>query len=266
LLTETMGTGMDPPFDALLHSLGKIAQKSPKPVIDSIYRWRKSQESEPLSTDLVRLHTAQSPMLTRGGGGGTNATSTPARVRVDVSAVLHERREMASVFIMTQALIAVMQAVFGSKEGKGAAAHLDENTAVTLAQSTFDVYVNADLRLLANSTNLRQNEEVYARLLGEVAKARFMTVTDLFLSELAPVTAGQITKDADLRYENIVRGLKYVQIKVKWQACYLRGMDLNLLPHLGISARSLRRRSRVHGNLLQIVRECPRLASKDCIC
>lgn len=36
----------------------------------------------------------------------------------------------------------------------------------------------------------------------------------LFLSELRPVASGQVPKDADMKYENLVRGLKHVQIKV----------------------------------------------------
>lgn len=43
---------------------------------------------------------------------------------------------------------------------------------------------------------------------------RFMSVTDRFLNELAPVAHGQIAKDLDTKFENLVKGLRYVQIKV----------------------------------------------------
>lgn len=35
-----MGKGVDAKFDETLQSLGKIAQKHAKPVVDSIMRWR----------------------------------------------------------------------------------------------------------------------------------------------------------------------------------------------------------------------------------
>lgn len=85
---------------------------------------------------------------------------------MDVQAVLHERRQLACVYIMTQALIALMQSLAQTKTV------LDEATGSTLAQSTFDVYVSADLKSHATSLNLQTNEEIYARLLGEISKVR----------------------------------------------------------------------------------------------
>lgn len=39
-------------------------------------------------------------------------------------------------------------------------------------------------------------------------------MTDRFLTELAPIAAGQVAKDADMRFENLVKGLKHIHIKV----------------------------------------------------
>jgi hypothetical protein len=41
-----------------------------------------------------------------------------------------------------------------------------------------------------------------------------MSVADKFLAELAPVASGQVLKDQDSKYENLVSGLSHVQIKV----------------------------------------------------
>lgn len=43
---------------------------------------------------------------------------------------------------------------------------------------------------------------------------RFVSVTDRFLAELGPVAQGQVPKDLDMKYENLVKGLRHVQIKV----------------------------------------------------
>lgn len=43
---------------------------------------------------------------------------------------------------------------------------------------------------------------------------RFMSVTDRFLAELGHITAGQVSKDIDLKYENLVKALRHIKIKV----------------------------------------------------
>ena len=42
----------------------------------------------------------------------------------------------------------------------------------------------------------------------------FMSVTDRFLAELGPFASGQVPKDLDMKYENLIGGLKHIQIKV----------------------------------------------------
>lgn len=42
-----------------------------------------------------------------------------------------------------------------------------------------------------------------------------MSVTDRFLAELGPVAQGQVPKDLDMKYENLVRGLKHIQLKAR---------------------------------------------------
>ena len=39
-------------------------------------------------------------------------------------------------------------------------------------------------------------------------------MTDRFLSELGPVAQGQVPKDQAMKYENLVKGLHHIRIKV----------------------------------------------------
>jgi hypothetical protein len=39
-------------------------------------------------------------------------------------------------------------------------------------------------------------------------------VTDRFLAELGPVAMGQVSKDQGVKYENLVKGLTHIKIKV----------------------------------------------------
>ena len=41
-----------------------------------------------------------------------------------------------------------------------------------------------------------------------------MSVTDRFLNDLAPVASGHVTKDSDTKFENLVKGMRHVQLKV----------------------------------------------------
>ena len=43
---------------------------------------------------------------------------------------------------------------------------------------------------------------------------RFISVTDRFLAELGPVAMGLVSKDHGAKYENLVKGLTHIKIKV----------------------------------------------------
>lgn len=48
-----------------------------------------------------------------------------------------------------------------------------------------------------------------------LTSCRFESVTDRFVTELGPIAAGQVSKDSDFKYENLVKGLKHIQLKVR---------------------------------------------------
>jgi hypothetical protein len=52
----------------------------------------------------------------------------------------------------------------------------------------------------------------------ERSATRFVSVTDRFLGELSPVALGQVPKDLDMKYENLVKGIRHIQIKVNIDA------------------------------------------------
>ena len=238
-LPEYMGPGVDIKFDELLNSLGRIGQRHAKPVLESIMRWRRSQNDSG-GLEYSRTHTVQSPHTNRG-------------VRFpDATAILNERKSLAAIYIMCRALIAVVQSL--SKDA------LSDQTGFNLEETMFEQFRKPDLKLLAQSANHRCNAELFAKLLGLLANvrsvplpigehivaqtgfSRFISVTDRFLAELRPVSSGQVLKDMDLRYENLVRGLRHVQLKVR------------LSPHLsntvlmglqGLATRDVRRERRI---------------------
>jgi Cell morphogenesis N-terminal len=150
-LPQTMGPGVDPNFEDILNSLGRVAEKHAKQVLDSIMRWRRSQ-NESVSSDVARRHMTQSPGTSRG-------------VRVqDAHSLLTERKSLAAIYIMCRALISVVQSL--PKDALG------ETTGYSLEETMFDQFKKPDLKLLAQSANHRYNAELYAKLLGLLANVR----------------------------------------------------------------------------------------------
>lgn len=145
-----MGPSLDPKFDDLMGSLGKIAQKHPKPVIDSIMSWRRTHY-ENVSTEILKFHATQSPLSTRGRAQ-------------EPSILLNERKSLASIYVVCRALIAVLSVL--SKDALGDA------LGFSLEETTFEQFKRPDLKLLAQSANHRLNAELYATMLGHLANVR----------------------------------------------------------------------------------------------
>jgi predicted GTPase len=143
-----MGPGKDEKFDELLQSLAKIAQKHSKSVIDSIMRWRQTQNNEKVNEDIVNLHSTH-----------------PWTAQADVYAILAERRTLACIYIMCRAFIQILKSV--PKDA------LNDALGYRLEETTFEQFKRPDLKLLAQFANHRINDELYATLLGHLAKLRF---------------------------------------------------------------------------------------------
>lgn len=146
-----MGEGIDSKFDEILHSLGIIAQKHAKKVIDSIMRWRRSQ-SENVTSDILRSHMSQSP--------GSNRIIRSH----EIPNLLNERKSLAAIYIMCRALIAVLQLL--SKDALGDA------LGYSLEETTFEQFRKPDRKALTLSANHRINSELNATLLGHLANVR----------------------------------------------------------------------------------------------
>ena len=138
-------------FDALLQSLGRIATKNAKPVIDSIMRWRKSQQ-ENVSDEIIQHQ------LRRG--------AVSMQRHSDVVKCLNERKDIAAIYIMCRALIAVVQML--PKDA------LKEPTGLSLEEMTFDQFRKPNLKLLGACGNHRNNAELFAILLGKLSNLRYV--------------------------------------------------------------------------------------------
>jgi len=113
---------------------------------------------------------------------------------------------LVSIYIACRALIVVFSSITKDQLGAGLGNSLEE--------IIFEQFRRHDLKVVSQSVNHRANVEIAAQLLGHLSNIRFETVTDRFLAELKPITVGQVGKEGDPRFENLVQSLRYVQIKV----------------------------------------------------
>jgi Cell morphogenesis N-terminal len=94
---------------------------------------------------------------------------------------------------------------------------------------------------------------------------RFVSVTDRFLGELSPVALGQVPKDLDMRYENLVKGIRHIQIKVYINTFILQTC-IDRQRYSGVASGGFRRRCRVHGVTVKVFRTGTWPSSKNHIC
>ncbi|KAI6165896.1 cell morphogenesis C-terminal-domain-containing protein [Pisolithus thermaeus] len=165
VLTDYFAPSLDPQFDDLLRSLAKIAQRHAKNVVDAIMRWRR-------------------------GIGGLSSADGPSSAQSRTA----EHRSLASIYIMCRALISVLSSLPPQALGDALGYSLEE--------TIFEQFNNP---APTTNTNHRSCTELYAVVLGCLARIRFVSVTDRFLNELAPVAGGQVAKDLDTRFENLVK-------------------------------------------------------------
>ena len=151
ILSVFMGPDSDSKFNELLQSLGRIAAKNAKPVVDSIMRWRRSQ-TESVSDNVIRLHSSS-----------TFAAGRITRAQ-EIASALNERKSLASIYLMCRALIVVISSI--SRDA------LAESVGYALEETTFEQFRKPDLKLLAQSANHRLNADLYATLLGKLSGLR----------------------------------------------------------------------------------------------
>jgi|ERR1700761_7643074 len=85
-----------------------------------------------------------------------------------------------------------------------------------LEETTFEQFRKPNVKLLQTSANHRACADLFGTLLGHVSNVRFESVTDRFMSELRPLAEGQVQRDGDMKYENLVKGVRHLQIKVRY--------------------------------------------------
>ncbi|KAG0093877.1 Cell morphogenesis protein PAG1 [Podila epicladia] len=189
--------GADPKFDKLLASLGSVARHRPKPVIDCVMLWRKGKIE---SSDDATIKSA------------SGEWSVNFKFR-DPKAVIKERKSVVSLFIMSRSLIEIVSQV--QKDT------LPDELGFRLEETVFSQLENVDPEFIQRSANRTANMNALVELMGSLSNVRFATVSDRFIAELEKYKTGVPVKDKDreLRMEMLIRGMRYLNLKLYPMDC-----------------------------------------------
>ncbi|KAF9196952.1 Cell morphoproteinsis protein PAG1 [Haplosporangium sp. Z 11] len=195
--------GVDPKFDKLLASLGSIARHRPKPVIDCVMLWRKG-----------KIESADDPMIK----SASVDWSVNFKFR-DPKTVAKERKSVVSLFIMARSLIEIVSQV--QKDT------LPDELGFRLEETVFSQLENVDPEFIQRSSNRTANMNALVELMGSLSNVRFATVSDRFIAELEKYKTGVPVKDKDreLRMEMLIRGMRYLNLKLYPMDCLEESAD-----------------------------------------
>ncbi|CAG8726259.1 26661_t:CDS:10, partial [Dentiscutata erythropus] len=185
-----IGPNVDQVFDKILNSLGYIARHKPKPVIDLVLIWRR--ERQELKQDgpepSHRRHPSDAGLAVRG--------------REDD--ILKERRKQATLFIVCRTLIEVVKQVRPET--------LRDEVGKQMEDLAFKHVLDSRPEEMQRSRHALAVYDLFAELIGELSRIRFMTVSDRFISELEKVTPNMM-KEQEARIELLIRGMHYLRLK-----------------------------------------------------
>ncbi|KAJ3339164.1 Cell morphogenesis protein PAG1 [Gonapodya sp. JEL0774] len=157
--------GVDPAFDRVVGSLGRMSRHYPKLVLDSIMVWRKTKsESAEEQSD---WESDTSSMI-------SGRRSLDERNR----SMLKERRSLVANFILCRALHEIIRNNEANPRG------FPPDLGAKFEDMLFGQLINSDPELLAISPNRQANFEMFAQVIGVLSKIRFSSVADKFTAEL----------------------------------------------------------------------------------
>ncbi|CAO3691279.1 unnamed protein product [Umbelopsis ramanniana] len=142
--------------------------------------------------------------------------------------LLKERLSLSSLFIVCRTLIEIVKRL-NSED-------LSDDLAENLEEIVFNQLKNADPELIHRSKNRTASMDLFAELIGALSNIRFVSVSDRFIAELEKYNYHAIMKEKQNKIEMLIRGMRYLKIKVRissWMLCYFVA-QLKAVPDYGV--------------------------------
>ncbi|KAL9939699.1 hypothetical protein V8E36_001516 [Tilletia maclaganii] len=220
LIAAYLSSRIDHTFDKLITSLGQVARKHAKAVIDSLIRWRNAALESDESTMLGRRRDEMA------------AFSFPNNTAAARPNPNHLRRRKAHVctYLLTYTLEGIARILASSVSGSRIP--LSDRDANTFESFAFDTLQTCCRELGLNVTpesNMSQLSltssatsdpllhlcfESASALLGELSKLRFMSVADRFVSAIEEFKKAGAPREGELYLENLILGARHLHITI----------------------------------------------------
>ncbi|KAL8949490.1 MAG: hypothetical protein Q9222_004399 [Ikaeria aurantiellina] len=234
---EVCGPGADPDFDQLIYALGYIARQKPKPMIDTVMYWRKSQ-GEAATQAKAELHQARSMYIaprppprktnesphTQYSEHGFNVEETNylGSPSLHMVSTHPDRRSAMSIYLLCRVLIEIYSQTTLSS--------LTPPMAEKLEDIIFGQLKGTEPDLL-HSTFRLANWKAFCQLLAVMSEMSFHSVSHRFTTDLRIFQKemdgkGSLSKEAENRMILMIWATRYLRVKVEPEAAWKESCEL----------------------------------------
>lgn len=247
-IVDILGEGVDPVFDKIIESLGHIAKKKPKPVIDAMMFWRKTKsEIAAVATEQVEKllneyeNEQHGPLHNKTNPGMSSIAPTHSKTLSNGSRRSHKRnnssRSSAGSRGLTEgqrlkdlgsqienAKAAAFQADRKSLISiyilcrvlieivKQASDERDEDLSDKLEEIVFTQLKTTDPLSISSSIIKSSNWNSFAELLGWMSDSKFLSVSDRFIGDLEKIPT-YVNRDLEPGVHLLILGMRYLRLK-----------------------------------------------------
>ncbi len=200
-------------FDSVCGSLAHISRKGASSVIRSLFRWKSITVESDIDADLVRRHLAAAPPP------GTSSIGTR-----EVATYLARRKELFAIFLASNALFVIAKTLARDSLNEAHAAETEEQTFTMLLTCTREK--DKDRTLLRPITHIRDAcFESVSKLIGEISRTRFVTISDRFVEILEQSTKAPSSKNVEDLLVAAIQSLRHLKITIYPMELFEEGAD-----------------------------------------
>lgn len=249
-IVDILGEGVDPAFDKIIESLGYIAKKKPKPVIDAMMFWRKTKSEvaalaaesvEKLIQNYEQFQQEQQQGSPKSLSGQTNPVyNSHSKTLSSGSRFSHKRNNSSksstgqSSFLdpkqraMEQEIESAKETAFQADRKslisiyilcrvlieivKQAPDNSDDDLSDKLEEIVFTQLKTTDPISISSSIIKSSNWNSFAELLGCMSEKKFMSVSDRFIADLEKIPT-YISRELEPSIHLLILGMRYLKLK-----------------------------------------------------
>lgn len=228
-IIDLLSEGIDTQFDKIISSLGYIARRKPKPVIDSVMFWRKSKSEVAAMANLeverissfAKTTIQKSPaskrsislMRTRSFSKASHKRNQSASSVVSdfyydeqvnqarETAIQADRKSLALIYILCRVLIEVVKQT----------ENMNDDLQDKLEEIVYTQLKATDPVTTSQSLVRSANWNLFTELLGYMSEKNFLSVTDRFIADLEKVPVN-LKLEEEPKLHLLIHGMRHLKL------------------------------------------------------